>query len=73
MVEIKFPKDIMSRSELRKMGFPKAFLDRAHAEGDFSMKTNSADPSSNSTVIFYTKGLQKWMDQQSKIEKAAKS
>ena len=70
---IKFPKDVMKRSELLEMGFPKAFLDRAHAEGDFSLKTNSANPSSNSTIIYYTKGLQKWIDQHSKAEKAART
>ena len=70
---MKYPKEIMRKSELAEMGFPEEFLDRAYRfKGqDFAQKI---DPSKrNSPLIFDTEGLEEWRKRQIKMEQMAMS
>lgn len=57
---MKYPKPVMRKSELIKMGFTEAYLMRIfRTKGqDIACKQNPA--SRNSPIIFDTEGLEKW-------------
>ncbi len=57
---MKYPKPIMRKSELMKMGFPEECLMTAYRSPgqDFAHKINPAR--SNSAIIFETEGFEKW-------------
>lgn len=68
---MKYPKEIMRKSDLVEMGFPEEFLDRAYrCRGQtFAQKI---DPSKkNSPMIFDTGGFEKWRLDQIKVEQQA--
>ncbi|MCB6414522.1 hypothetical protein LI221_05485 [Faecalimonas umbilicata] len=65
---MKYPKEIMRKSDLIKMGFPEELLDRAYrCRGQaFAQKI---DPSKkNSPLIFDTAGFERWRLDQIKAE-----
>lgn len=65
-----YPNKIMTISELKSMGFPRAFLLEAYRDPkqDFATKVNPAKP--NSTIIFDTAGFDKWIAKRIKIQNA---
>ena len=68
---MKYPKEIMRKSELMNMGFPEEFLDRAYrCRGQtFAQKI---DPSKkNSPMIFDTCGFEQWRLDQIMVEQHA--
>lgn len=69
---MKYPKPIMSRQELMKMGFPRKFLDRAYAS-----KTNTfawkKDPfKRNSGILFDTAEFEVWRQKEIKAQRGAR-
>lgn len=65
---MKYPKKIMRKSELIKLGFPEALLDRAyrHRGQTFAMKLNPLK--TNSVIVFDTEGFEEWRLEQIKLE-----
>lgn len=66
---MEYPKQIMSKPELERMGFPRAFLEKAYKDKsqDFAQKINPGKKTS--TVIFETEGFERWRMQQLEMEK----
>ena len=62
-----YPKQIMKKGELVKMGFPEEFLLRASKEKGqtFAFKMNPL--ASNSPLLFDTAGFEKWRIGQAKL------
>ena len=69
---MEYPKKIMKTSELVKMGFPEAFLERAYySKGQtFAQKINPLK--ANSPIMFYTEGFEKWRAEQMKLEQKSR-
>lgn len=55
-----YPKQIMKLSELKKMGYPEAFLMRAFRAHGQTFATRLNPFKENSPIIFDTEGLEKW-------------
>lgn len=68
---MEYPKIIMKKTELEKMGFPEEFLFRAYrARGQtFAQKLNPTKR--NSPIIFDTVGFEKWRMNQLQMENKA--
>lgn len=68
---MEYPKIIMKKTELEKMGFPEEFLDRAYRQRGqtFAQKLNPAKR--NSPIIFDTVGFEKWRMSQLQMENKA--
>lgn len=65
---MEYPKQIMSKPELERMGFPKALLQRAYRDKNqtFAQRVNPLNE--KSTIIFDTAGFEAWRQQQIKME-----
>lgn len=65
---MEYPKQIMSKPELERMGFPKALLQRAYRDKNqrFAQRVNPLNE--KSTIIFDTTGFEEWRQQQIKME-----
>lgn len=68
-VPIKYPKPIMTGPQLRQMGFPKAFLERAYKFPNQTFAWRTDPNKEGSMKIFDTAGFEKWRQEQTKIEK----
>ena len=66
-----YPKQVMKKGELIKMGFPEEFLLRASKEKGqtFAFKLNPL--ASNSPLMFDTTGFEKWRITQAKLTSMA--
>lgn len=65
---MEYPKAVMKKTELEKMGFPEEFLFRAYrVRGQtFAQKLNPAKR--NSPILFETAGFEKWRMNQLEME-----
>ena len=65
---MEYPKAVMKKTELEKMGFPEEFLFRAYrVRGQtFAQKLNPAKR--NSPILFDTSGFDKWRMNQLELE-----
>ena len=66
--KVEYPKAVMKKTELEKMGFPEEFLFRAYrVRGQtFAQKLNPAKR--NSPIMFDTEGFEKWRMNQLEME-----
>lgn len=69
---MEYPKPIMKRSELLKMGFPEEFLDRAYrVRGQtFAVKLNPMKQ--NSPIIFQTEEFEQWRQKDAQTQERAR-
>lgn len=66
-----YPKPIMRKAELRKMGFSEAILDMAYRDKRqrFAWKINITK--SNSPIEYDTKGFDDWLKEHQRVDRAA--
>lgn len=71
-MEIKYPKPIMSRSELMELGIPRGMLEIAYADPNqtFAQKVNPANP--HSKVVYITEGFEAWRKKRFEMEMKAR-
>ena len=67
---MEYPKAIMKMAELKAMGFPEAFLLEAYRDPRQTFATKIDPAKQNSTIIFDTVGLDKWIAKRIKIQTA---
>lgn len=66
---VKYPKPVMTMTELRKMGFTRGFLDRAY-KFPGQMFSWKSDPFREGSVkMFDTAAFEKWRQEQMKLER----
>ena len=68
---MKYPKEIMRKSELVEMGFPEEFLDRAYRCRGQTFAQKIDPTKKNSPLIFDTGGFEQWRLDQIKMEQHA--
>ncbi len=63
---------IMSFQELRKLGFPRSYLERAYRSKNntFAFKENPSKP--KSTILFDTEEFEKWRQKEIKAQRMAR-
>lgn len=72
-MEIKYPKPVMSRTELEELGIPRGLLELAYADPkqDFAQKV---DPTrKHSKILFITEGFETWRQKRQELERKAKA
>lgn len=57
---MKYPKPIMKKTELERMGFPKEYLMRAYRTRGQTFARKMNPVKENSTILFDTEEFEKW-------------
>ena len=68
---MKYPKQIMRKTELIKMGFPEELLDRAYREKGQTFAYKISPMKKNSPIMFDTVEFERWRLKQIAIENRA--
>lgn len=61
---LEFPKPVMKKSELMKMGFPETLLDKAYGDKNQTFATKMNPALARSHIIFDTAGFKIWWEKQ---------
>lgn len=68
---MKYAKQVMKKSELLKMGFSSALLDKAYMDRNQSFAWKIDPSKKNSPIEFDTDGFNRWLENHKRIDRAS--